>query len=103
MTRQLIAVVDDDEPYIDMICEVLEDEGYNTVYFFEGKEAIKNIPDKLPDLVILDLVMETRDAGISFLKTLRSDATTAKIPVIVCSADSNYLRQNGNQLRSCNT
>ena len=48
----------------------------------EGKEAIKLLADRTPDLVILDLMMPEVD-GFQVLEHLRSNKKTAMIPVIV--------------------
>src|SRR3954471_18985643 len=100
MAPYLIAIVDDDEPYITMMRELLEDEGYKTVYFMEGRIAFSHIQKCKPDLVILDLVMEQKDTGLSLLNTLRLDVATAQIPVIVCSAALQVIHDTEKQLRS---
>ena len=55
MGRYLIAVINDDKPYIDMMAEVLGDEGYRTVACLASAGAFALIRREQPDLVILDL------------------------------------------------
>ena len=55
--RKTILVVDDDENQRFLCQEVLGDEGYDIVVAKDGKEALEKIDQRLPDLVILDIVM----------------------------------------------
>jgi CheY-like chemotaxis protein len=46
-----------------------------------------------PDLIILDIRLEHAETGWTVLECLRLDPKTTTIPVIVCSADSAFLRE----------
>jgi DNA-binding response OmpR family regulator len=48
--------------------------------------------------VILDIWMETPEAGWQLLELLRLDPATATLPVLVCSADVVFLRAKEAQL-----
>lgn len=52
----------------------------------------------MPDLVILDLWMERQETGWEVLRQIRADATTARIPILVCSADVGAIRTRTNEL-----
>ena len=54
----------------------LKDEG------FDGEIGLRQAREKMPDLIILDLVLPKKD-GFEALKELKSDAGLAPIPVIV--------------------
>jgi CheY-like chemotaxis protein len=58
-----------------------------------GVEAQAVIQREQPDLVICDLQMERRDAGIRVAQHIRHYSVTAAMPVILYSADSISLRQ----------
>lgn len=88
----LIAVVDDDPAYLKMMNELLRDEGYRTLIHREGTGAHAEIADAQPDLVILDIRMESPGAGWTVLDMLRLEPRTCDIPVVVCSADVSTLR-----------
>ncbi len=92
MGRRLIAVVDDEAAFTDMVCELLADEGYATIYTHTPAEAYPLIRDAQPDVVILDIRMGKPDAGIDILTMLWLDSRTVRIPVIICSADSTFLQ-----------
>jgi threonine synthase len=81
-----IAIVDDHPHVRRLIRRILQAQGSYTLFEAEdGKSAISLVSKELPDLVILDLMMPEMD-GFSVLDALRSDPTTASIPVIVVTA-----------------
>ena len=97
---RVIAVVNDDSAFIDLMSELLYDEGYTTIPHKVGNTAYDMIRDKQPDLVILDIRLETPDSGWVVLDLMRLDPVTNKIPVIVCSGDVVFLRAKEAQLRT---
>jgi CheY-like chemotaxis protein len=99
MTRPLIAVVNDDPAFLDLMHELLTDESYTTVLLHEGSSAYDMIRKQHPDLVILDLRLEHPEAGWKTLQLLRLDPETNDIPVILCSADTRSLREKEDWLK----
>lgn len=95
----LIAVVDDDTAFLRMMNVLLLQEGYQTLLWLHGTGAYEMIRREQPDLVILDLRMDNPQAGWQTLERLRQDPRTAAIPVIVCSADTAFLRDQRERLR----
>jgi two-component system OmpR family response regulator len=94
-----IAVVDDDAILLAVMRELLEDEGYVVDTYAAGEDethvALKASP---PDLVILDLRIGALATGVGLLSALRLDPATAATPILVCTADGAYLRDNGAHL-----
>jgi CheY-like chemotaxis protein len=99
MTRPLIAVVNDDPAFLELMHELLTDESYTTVLLHEGSSAYDMIHKQHPDLVILDLRLEHPEAGWKTLQLLRLDPETTDIPVILCSADTRALREREDWLK----
>ena len=99
MDTPLIAVIDDDTPFREMIDEVLREEGYRMIGCATTSDAIALVARTRPDAVILDLWMETRDAGWQLLERLRRDPRTTCVPVLVCSGDVTSLTKNADWLR----
>ncbi len=94
-----IVVVDDAPELLDLLGLVLTDEGYRVVPCHEGARARELIARERPDLVMLDLRM----AGVTeweVLDALKSDQSTAGIPVIVCSGAVDELRVAEPRLRT---
>lgn len=98
MERPLIVLADDNKPIIDMLSELLEDEGYDTTCCYSGKQAYALITQHLPAFVILDMQMEQEDAGMVVLEMMRLNAPTKDIPVLICSADRAFLQSKQQQL-----
>lgn len=92
MTQPVIAVVDDDPAMLSMVGDVLTDEGYQVLLWSEGKEAYDLVGQHHPDLLILDLRMEHPQAGWIIIHMLRLDPRTAKLPILVCTGDVDYVR-----------
>lgn len=83
MSRILIV---EDEPNILMTMRLcLEKSGYEIQAATTGTEALNQAFSQPPDLVLLDLRLPEMN-GFLVLEALRENETTAKIPVIVCSA-----------------
>lgn len=81
------AIVNDDRAFIDLVGELLEERGWQTIALHEGNQAFDVIKREHPDLVILDIRMEQPDTGWRVLNLLMLDPDTRPIPVIMCSAD----------------
>ena len=70
-TKQRILVVDDEERIVRMIRLNLEHDGFTVIEANNGMQAINQIREKLPNLVILDVMMpgiESRRAGHFFCR-----------------------------------
>jgi CheY-like chemotaxis protein len=85
--KKTILVVDDDENQRFLCQEVLTDEGYNVLVAKDGKEALRKVEQKRPDLVILDIVMPKMDGMEAMTRILRKHR---KIPVILNTSYSRY-------------
>ena len=82
-TKQHILVVDDEPEIRKIIQEILNDEGYSTAIASSADEARKQVSNKKPDLVLLDIWMPDED-GISLLKHWTKQ-TESNFPVIMIS------------------
>lgn len=99
---QLIAVVNNDTAFLNMMDELLSLEGYRTMIWTEGDTAFEAIRQRMPNLVVLDIRMEHPETGWQVLELLRLDPETVGIPVIVTSADTRTLREKEANLRAHN-
>lgn len=82
-----IAVVSRDQAYLDLICQILAEEGYRTLVWTDGKHAYEMICRDRPALVLLDLWLEHRYAGEMVLAMLQLAPDTRNIPVIAATSD----------------
>ena len=82
-----ILVVDDDPDILQFVRLNLELDGFAVELAGGGREALEFAAASPPDLMLLDVMMPEID-GLTVLRRLRSDPTTANIPVIVLTARS---------------
>lgn len=80
-----LLLVEDSEPAILQMTDILNEEGYALVIARNGKEALETIKTITPDAIILDLMMPEVD-GFEVLKTIRNLNETNRIPVLILSA-----------------
>ena len=80
-----ILLVEDDTDILNFNKTLLTEKGYNVITATDGNEASGILKDKLPDLVITDLMMPGKD-GLTVLKEIRANTLTEHIPVIILSA-----------------
>ncbi len=80
-----ILIVDDNELNIEILEELLKQTGYKVRSAKSGKEALQSVKEKLPLLILLDIVMPGMD-GYEVFEKLRSEKRTGHIPIIFVSA-----------------
>lgn len=96
----LIAVANDDTDFLALMGDLLTDEGYQVSIHRVARDAYEQLKEARPDLIILDIHMETPEAGWTLLELLTLDPDLATIPVLVCSADVVALRAKMENLRA---
>lgn len=80
-----ILIVEDSEPAIIQIQNILEENGYNTLVSRNGADALQMLNEIAVDAIILDLMMPEID-GFQTLKMIREQERTAHIPVLILTA-----------------
>lgn len=101
-SNALIAVVDDDPVYSEMMKTFLDDEGFATILIADAATAVDTIDKAQPALALLDVRMDSVESGVHVLNALRQRPGTSGLPVIVCSADQQFLGNRADYLRSQN-
>ena len=84
-TEALVLIADDDMTLHQMYVERLQAEGYNIMSAYDGEEALQKVAEKIPDIILLDIMMPKIN-GIDVMKKLRSEEKTANIPIILLTA-----------------
>lgn len=82
--KKTILVVDDDSDVHEFCQTVLENAGYKVETASSAEEGKEKIEKQRPDLVILDIIMETADAGVQMAEWLAQKH--AGVPVIMLSS-----------------
>ncbi|MBD2810488.1 phosphate regulon transcriptional regulator PhoB [Xenorhabdus sp. Vera] len=80
-----ILVVEDEVPIREMVCFVLEQNGYQAVEAEDYDTAIGRLSEPYPDLVLLDWMLPG-GSGIQLIKQMKRDNNTKTIPVIMVTA-----------------
>jgi CheY-like chemotaxis protein len=96
--RPVIVIVEDDVATLDLLCELLTEEGYQTVCCRTVNDAQERVRQDKPDLVILDVHLEGSASGLTVLDMLRLTPATAELPFIICSADTTLLKERAYEL-----
>ena len=80
-----ILVVDDNEMNRDILVTRLETQGYDLSQACDGEEALAAARERLPDLILLDVMMPKLD-GIEVTRRLKSDPSLPFMPIILVTA-----------------
>jgi CheY-like chemotaxis protein len=86
MERQKILVVDDDVDLCDSLKVVLEQAGYDTQTATSRGEGMEKIRSQPPDLVILDVMMETWQDGFEMSRDLKRDPRLKDTPILMLTS-----------------
>ena len=78
-----VLVVDDERYIVDLLSDLLEDEGYQVDRAYDGVAALEQIGRHQPDLVVADVMMPRLD-GLSLADEI--NARGLDIPIILMSA-----------------
>lgn len=84
--KKNILVVDDDPDFVEINKSVLEKNGYAVTVAYTGQEGLKKIRSQKPDLIILDVMMTTRDEGFEVSRDLRNSEQTKTIPILMVTS-----------------
>ena len=83
--RQDILVVDDTLANLQVLTDILKEQGYRVRPASSGSLALRSVAAELPDLILLDIKMPDMD-GYEVCRHLKADEHSCKIPVIFISA-----------------
>lgn len=82
MTKVL--VVEDSQPQREMISTLLQENGLKVTSASDGVEALEQIQQDCPDIIVLDIVMP-RMNGYELCRRLKDNPKTKELPVVMCS------------------
>ncbi len=87
-----ILIVDDDRDLVASLAQVLKGNGYDVAVAHSGADGLKALRAERPDLVVLDVMMETDTAGFEVADVIRSRRETSKyrefrdVPIVILTA-----------------
>jgi len=87
-----IMIVDDDKDLVESLTKVFSGNGYTVAAAHSSSEGLKTVLKEKPDLIILDVTMETDTAGFEFAYQIRNKRETSRyksireVPIILLTA-----------------
>lgn len=78
-----ILIVDDDADFTEATKNVLESKGFEVFSASNSAEGFKKMKENIPDLLLLDVMMTTKDEGFEFSRKISKDNMLSKVPVIM--------------------
>ena len=87
-----ILIVDDDKDLVQGLAQALKVNQYEVAEAYSGIDGLKKLIEEKPDLIILDIMMETETAGFEISYQIRSKSPESRyrefkdIPIIMLTA-----------------
>lgn len=88
-----IMVINDTPEILDLFRELLESEGYEVILYSFAPFELAEIERIQPQLIVLDFIIGHANAGWQLLQMLKMRRSTAAIPVVICTAQTHFVRQ----------
>ncbi|MEE9118783.1 MAG: response regulator [Calditrichia bacterium] len=84
--QKKILIIDDDIDLVEAMRLTLENAGFDVIDAQDGQKGLEKIEKEKPDLVLLDVMMETQDEGFHIAYQIRNNEETADLPIIMLTA-----------------
>ena len=85
MAAKRVLLVDDEPAAVDLLTQILEDEGYQVKGTYSGEEALRALDASPQDIILLDLLMPEMD-GFEVIQRVKANPRWRDIPIIVVTA-----------------
>lgn len=96
MTEKKVILIVDDDPDIRISMRIiLEGNGYQVQEAANGREALESLDAKIPDLMILDIMMATDTEGFDLAYELKNMPDFEDLPIIILSSFLQKVRDEG--------
>ena len=95
MRKPFVLVVDDNRITTKLLRRYLEANGYDATEAFDGIDCLEKVEERLPDTIVLDVMMPRLD-GYETVTRLKKQDSTKDIPVVIVTA----LNDVANQIKS---
>lgn len=86
MGQGRILIIDDDPDITEAMTVVLANRGYEVESAADGSEGMEKLKANRPDVIILDVMMRTRQEGFELSRGLKSNAEYKDIPILMLTA-----------------
>ena len=85
MEKKYVLIVDDDPDMVETVGMMLESKGYEVGKAYDGIEGEESIKKRVPDLLVLDVMMPRKN-GYVLCAELKKNKATKGIPIILLTA-----------------
>ncbi len=89
--KKRVLLVDDDKDLVQALKVVLEANGFEVATEHNGTSAMAAIATRKPDLIVLDVMMDSDTEGFGVAYKLESDPATRRIPVILLTGFMDHM------------
>ena len=90
-----ILIIDDDKDLVNSIEIILQTKNYQVRSAFNGKEGFGKIEKKIPDLILLDVMMATDTEGFDLAYKLKENPKYRDIPIIMITSFTQKMAEQG--------
>ncbi len=84
-----ILIVDDDPDFTNSTRIVLEKAGHNVINATSGDKGFKRAKEEKPDLIVLDVIMDSVLDGVSMSQTMHDDLEMRDTPIVMVTSIAN--------------
>ncbi|MCX7944559.1 MAG: response regulator [Deltaproteobacteria bacterium] len=88
--KKTILIVDDDADLVEIIRTVLEQNGYTVISASNGTEGLTKVETQRPDLIILDVMMDSVTEGFQVSYKLKNNPKFRDIPILMLTSVSQH-------------
>ena len=87
-----VLMIEDDEAMARIFRDILKPEGFETLHAPTGEEGLRAAAQERPDLILLDVNLPDAN-GVDICRTLKLDAATRHIPVLMLTGEAREVVQ----------
>lgn len=84
--KKTVLLVDDDADFLEIHGKLLAEHGYQVLSAFCGRKCMEIVHNRKPDLIILDMMMESEVVGFHLSRELRNSEHTKDIPLVMITS-----------------
>ncbi len=88
-----VLVIDDDQSLLELYQMLLEAEGYQVTTSRVAYEQVSDVENLRPDLILMDMKLGNQESGFLLVQKLRLYRPTKDIPLIICTAAVQTVRE----------
>ena len=85
-SKKSVLLVDDDADFVEQNRLLLEESGYRVRTAHSGRQCLEEVAAGRPDLIILDMMMESENEGFDLSRELRNSEYTKGIPLVMITS-----------------